>query len=47
MERETGFHNAEKRYETALTHINAHYNVAIVPTGRYHEGDVLGDDAEG
>jgi hypothetical protein len=41
MPRDTGFYNAEKRRETALSRINAHYDVAIVEAGRYDKGDVL------
>jgi hypothetical protein len=38
---DTGFHNAEKRLETALSRINEHYGAVIVPAGKYRKGDKL------
>lgn len=38
---DTGFHNAEKRLETALSRINDRYNAVIVPAGKYRKGDKL------
>lgn len=41
LNRESGFHNAEKRLDTVLPRLNDHYNATIVETGKYKVGDVL------
>ena len=42
MRRTQGFHNAEKRLETAFGRINLdRYTADIVPAGQYKQGDVL------
>jgi hypothetical protein len=41
MARDTGYYNAERRLDTALSRINDLYNAAIVKAGKYKEGDVL------
>ena len=36
-----GFHTVEKRQKTVETRINDHYDVMVVPAGKYQKGDVL------
>jgi hypothetical protein len=41
LPRSEGFHNAEKRLETAFQRINDDYSAAIVKSKKYNEGDTL------